>query len=187
MTQRTTPAVKSPLFREALYYLCKRNHLAESLNVARRHVKCKLFFLVMFLSVLLPEEARLSGSIPQEITLDDIIEKSVFIVHVKKRVPFQEKNKAEELLYQFSVIENLGKRSAIPKGENIEVGAALAPTNIPEGKWAYDYFYRPTVSLDKQNEFILFLVKDGNHYRFTCKHAYEGIDKKQLILEKLNK
>ena len=148
------------------------------------NIKIKLYLFVIFINLILSKEAIVSGTVPKESSLHDVISDSTYIVHVKKASPFQ--NNENELAYNFSVIKSLGRDSTLEAEKDITVLTSPPPRNIPEGKWAFEYFYSPSTSLNKENEFILFLTKDGDNYKFVVIDSYESVNKMEIIIKAIN-
>ena len=146
--------------------------------------KIKLYLFVIFINLILSKEAIVSGTVPKKLNLHEVINSSSYILHAKKASPFQGNDK--ELTYNFIVIKSIGGHRVLTAEKNITVSNPPPPTNIPEGKWAYEYFYRPSTNFDNDNEFILFLRQNGDNYSFVVVDSYESINKMDQIIKMIN-
>ena len=144
----------------------------------------------------------MSGTVAREIELQDLIDRSEYIVHAKKASPFQ--TYKEDIKYNFVIIKIIAHHypshsvnsppgykaklhASITAGDTISVKNPSGPTDIPEGKWAYEETYRPSTSLEKDDEFILFLLSDDKNYHFVVVDGYDSINKHKTIIDLMDK
>ena len=142
----------------------------------------KVILKLILLHIILIQVGHMSGMKLKEIDLEALVKSPCYIVHAKKAEIFESKNTKDELFYHFIILENLGMRVKIEEGISIKVRALKLIKEIPSNKWGIRKSYQASVKLEDENELILFLSKEKDTYGFVYEGSFEGIEKKEVII-----
>lgn len=171
-----------------------------------------LKYIVIFLFIIIPGDVELSQIIYQDISLEEMIQTSSGIFHVKKIEPFRcvkkididpvSKNGDREkyppylkVTYYFIVLDVL-MGPGDEKGKTINVLRAHSDSSF---RIHQDYYlkgiskspeygsYRSSADFEKSDELIIFLLVRGDDYELVIDGAYETVSLKNKIKKLIRK